>query len=1073
MALSWASYDHRNHCGRWPARSSLGPVPALLLVAGLLAPGANRGLAGSYPTDMLPASEGCLRLDLVGQAWGRPGEFDTGYQLVARDNLAAVADTASIRLVDVTYPENPRVLGQVGLSGVERMAFVGPRLVALANGTLHMVDIAVPAAPTVDPLAMADAWTFSMVAALDDHHLIGLGTPPTRSLSADPEWAAANGGPALVILDLSSSPARTRWTVLLPDARAMAVGDGWAYAESMGRLQVIDVRDPARATIVSSVDLPSAFHQQLTEVHVLAGRRTLMVTADSPYVIDSPAEHTTLAFVDVRDRPRPSVTRHIVVPGHSHAIQLDEDLRLVAVGDALMAIDASDPAAPEAVTVWMARGGPYVSAGVIAGGRLLETGSGRLLKVYDLGRYEPCTREPALESPPTARPSGTRLALPLVLKSRFQRPQTMRDGDRLAQRGGMVWSAFLRGHTAFLGVGSGLSVVDLSNPDVPRTLAEGVPLLEPATQLTAAGPVLYAVSGAGAVQAFDIANPAHPRELARLRVQDGVISAGVAGQHLLVGSSHAVTVIDVSQPAAPRPLRSVFPPSPAVSYAVAGDRLYALMAVRQIWQYDPQRQIAHTGGYLSIQGGSYVALAGTDERLYVSTGDRLDVYRTSGDYGPSLFSSTELSLRRIVLAGTALYGLDSASRPVLITLADRDHPRVVAQLDAGRWLSLAGSADRLVLSALIAPAQVVDTTLLDQPRLATELVPPWFPANVLAIDDEVAYVSTLETGPFSETWHVVDYSRPGAIEDLGPLLGGSRGAGSLSQEAYRQGNIVYVVARVTAGDQAVVDVLDVTEPRRPRLVASLPLTGTEVVARVTGDGQRLYIWRRSLSREDDRIEILDPADPSPGRVLARIGPLSTQRSSAALAASAGYLYAGDASGIAVYDVRDPAAPSLVGHQGLPGGAVELRVDGNRLYALTNPGFVSSNYAPPARLLTILSLDQPTAPMPLGATIAGLTVGDFTYTSQLAVANGIAVVSAPSLGVDIVDVRDPTRPRRIAEWPAVGANNAVSIAGSRLLVAADYAGLVIDDLGGLVPLPPLPALALSASPRHDLRRRDQD
>lgn len=1020
---------------------------SLLAVATVLLLGVHVGAAQSPPSYLMPAGDGCLRLSLLGEAWGQPGEFPYSHSVLAGGDLAVVSDDSRVRIVDLTRPESPQVVGQVSLSWARLVGLAGHHVYALSARKLYRIDVAVPTTPTVEPVAMEAAWTFSSASMSDDDHLVGLGSPPDSARAQGDRPAQSEGQESVVVLDVSASPAQVTSLVPVPNGRAMAMSNGWTYVETVGQLQVVDVRDPARAAIVASVSLPTPFQDANSiEAHVLAGQRSVVVTASSPRPLDAPTETTSLAFVDAGDPRAATVKRQLTLAGRPPIMQLAGDTFLVLAEDTTYVIDAADPAAPNTVPAWIQRGSTKLQAVAMAGGRLLVTGYGQLLTVYEFNRDAVCEEAFPESPPPDPRPAASRLLLPVVLDGRFQRQGAMRDVDPIAQTGGFVRTALLSGQTAYLAVGPGLAVVDVSDPDAPRTLAQGVPCLGSATYLAMAGRVLYATTVAGSVQAFDVSDPTSPREVARLRVPGGVRFAGVVGQSLLIGTPSVVTQIDVSRPAAPRPTANVFPPRPAVVFGMAGTHLYALLADRSLWQYDPRSQVARLVDSLNIAGGSNVALSGTSERLYVSTGDQIHTYSLANGE-PVRLSSIPVGLTRLVVGGSRLYGLDGRYQLVTFDLSDPDRPRESATLDALGWSYLAGSEDRVVLMGLSKPGLIVDTTVLDRPRPAAQLMEPWMPANVLAVAHDVAYADVRATGRLSATWRIVEYSGQGMLQDIGPLFPDGRVPHQGTQQAFRQGTTVYVVSQAVPDNQIVVDILDVTDPQRPQQVRTLHLAGDETVAKMTSDGPRLYLWRRSADRQSHRIEIFDLAIGVPDPVSS-IDLLPPEPSWPALAAAGGYLYFSDATGVRVFDVRDATNPRAVGRQDLLGGIVDLQVADERLYALTSPGSVAGNNMP-RRQLTILALDDPAAPLPLGAVVAGQTPGNFDYAAQLSVANGIAVASAPNAGVDVIDVSEPGRPRRIAELPAGGVGNGISLHGRRLFIAADFAGMVVEDLTSVV------------------------
>ena len=141
----------------------------------------------------------------------------------------------------------------------------------------------------------------------------------------------------------------------------------------------------------------------------------------------------------------------------------------------------------------------------------------------------------------------------------------------------------------------------------------------------------------------------------------------------------------------------------------------------------------------------------------------------------------------------------------------------------------------------------------------------------------------------------------------------------------------------------------------------------------------------------------------------------------------------------IVDVRDPAAPAL--HTRSGGAANSLHIAGNLLYVA-------------GKTLDVMDVRDPGAPVLLGSAIVGSP-----GAHGLAVEGGFAYTGS---GIEqrlvIVDVADPTRPRRVAGVYTPGRVSTVAVAGGVAFMADSYSprGVQIADV-----TVPRPAALLSA------------
>ena len=145
--------------------------------------------------------------------------------------------------------------------------------------------------------------------------------------------------------------------------------------------------------------------------------------------------------------------------------------------------------------------------------------------------------------------------------------------------------------------------------------------------------------------------------------------------------------------------------------------------------------------------------------------------------------------------------------------------------------------------------------------------------------------------------------------------------------------------------------------------------------------------------------------------------------------SGNYAYlADDASGLLIFNVIDPAAPTLAGTYDTPGTAQEVFVSGN--YAYVADGISG---------LQIINVSNPTAPTLTGTfNMTGSTFG--VYVSGI-----YAYLAESSFGLRIVNVSNPASPTLTGTYTTPGYAYKVYVSGNYAYVADGNSGLAIINV----------------------------
>jgi hypothetical protein len=351
-----------------------------------------------------------------------------------------------------------------------------------------------------------------------------------------------------------------------------------------------------------------------------------------------------------------------------------------------------------------------------------------------------------------------------------------------------------------------------------------------------------------------------------------------------------------------------------------------------------------------------------------------------------------------------------------------------------------GAAKEVVLvgpRAFVASAQfglaIVDVSTPSQPTAVGVAVPPFY-AERVAVSGTLAVLTGNSLG-----LKVVDVSDPTRPLTLGALAGTLKGVQA-------EGTYAYTI-QVVPGNPARTDliVIDLATPSAPAVVGRVTVAaGTEL--RVAGGFAYVAAGGAGL-------QVVDVRTPTAPRVVAT---RDTPGSGRALTLAGAVAYVADGTAVVAIDIRTPTEPVLLGSVATSAAAVGAA--GTRLYVIdgllfkvfdvTVPGQPVLRYSGTgwgaqgvAAAGTLAYLASPDVNAATGA--GGLYVVDTAVASAprllanlfggfenfaLGVEGTTAVVAGNSLGLRVVDVRDPTRPQARGTVPGTMKGVAMSTGG---------------------------------------------
>lgn len=399
---------------------------------------------------------------------------------------------------------------------------------------------------------------------------------------------------------------------------------------------------------------------------------------------------------------------------------------------------------------------------------------------------------------------------------------------------------------------------------------------------------------------------------------------------------------------------------------------------------------------------------------------------------------------RDALANTGNDGL------ALLDVTDADHPAIVGQLplnqgplslatvgsrlyvtghDAARGQSLAAHEVLLAIDAAD-PARPLPTgkLVLREPGIVS---PAPVPLSILEAGDALWLLRTLQAGNPDET-EVVAYDGSGMLADDGPLRVRMPGRhASAAADAARA--LVHAILVDASRGRVTLQTL---EPR-----AAAPLRSSLELVERRGCGGPLAL-RGKLAAYADRcsriLQVIDLGDPDRPRLLGSL-PLDIAAGDLAWHGDKIVLAGGAMGGLLVIDAADPARPTALGRMaGL--GAV------GRLAIQLGQGGDAHLYAsdPVAGLWTLDPRAAAAEPPPLDPS-AYLIGGplDLPQAADLVVADGRLVVGGWSEGLRPFDLATPAQPRPLPTLAQGRRAESLTTDGRRI-----YAGLGSVGLAAL-------------------------
>lgn len=529
---------------------------------------------------------------------------------------------------------------------------------------------------------------------------------------------------------------------------------------------------------------------------------------------------------------------------------------------------------------------------------------------------------------------------------------------------------------------SGLEVVDLSDPSSPRIVGN-LDTAGISFQVAASGNLVYLIHYGSGLRIIDVSDPAAPRQVGFL---SGSTYYGVAVEgttvYLTIWTGDAqsgLRVIDASDPTAPRIVGGANTGGGASAVAVSGGIacLADGSALRIIDVSVPTSPLIV--GTLDAPAW-HVCLEG-DTAYIVSGSDDLRVVDLSNPTFPQIVGSAALagSAEDVAVSGGRVFVAAGSRGLQEFDVSEPTAPvpvREVSTLGMAWGVAMAGAYACVAVEYV--GLRVFDT--LNPPAQAGRLSLPDLP-TALTVRRSLAYVVAGSSSQPVGYLGVVDVSDPGA-----PVVQGSCSTLGGPTSILKSGSCAYV--GVSYPRQAL-EVFDVYDPPHPSHLGSVTIPGS-AYARIYAMAVRgTYVYAAADEAGLVVFDVSNPAAPSVAAVI------DTPTDAVGIGIEGQYAFVlGSSYWFLVYDLANPISPQLVATQ-VTAGAYAMCIDQGHAYVVGSHVFY------------VMDISSPLSPQLVGS-LHGIPSSD-----NVAVSGGYAYSTSwgytGGAGMLVVDIENPTAP----------------------------------------------------------------
>ena len=557
--------------------------------------------------------------------------------------------------------------------------------------------------------------------------------------------------------------------------------------------------------------------------------------------------------------------------------------------------------------------------------------------------------------------------------------------DLLGQLGGAVSALELSGNLAWIGEGSGLVAIDISNPNAPTALGRiGLPCM--LNDIAISGTTAYVANDEAGIQVVNLSNTAAPAIRSFFDTPGNAKAITLLGGRAYVADgTGGLQILDLSNPSALTRTGAVDTPGDAAGVAVVtrSDGVYALIA-----DGDNGMQV------VNVSNPAQPTLQTT-----LSTGTAAVCIGVSGNY--------------------AYVGHISGASVKIVNITDPKSPSVVGTLDTSNWGVATGSlhVNGSLLWVLAPNSQGARVFSLAVPSAPTNY--SLSPSSLLSLGAKIRGNGSLGLVADRTGLKLFDISTPSIPSNRGSYQSPVTNANRIDVNATHT-----FIADWSRG----LRVIDVSTQGNPRLTGSYWITDGNAL-NVTLHGSYAYL---SLGQNGLRaINITTPTSPiAEGLLLAANTSVSDFAFSGTTGVYGGFFQNGR---MGVVDLTSPGAPSHRSSIDLP-----VTNDYQNIFGVTVRGTLAY-VANADNGLRIVDISNPSSPSLRGSVSLGYA------RSVVLSADGSYAYVACSDGLRVVNVSNPSSPSVVGTFNASGICHDVQQSQGRVYLAASTQGILVVNV----------------------------
>jgi len=582
-----------------------------------------------------------------------------------------------------------------------------------------------------------------------------------------------------------------------------------------------------------------------------------------------------------------------------------------------------------------------------------------------------------------------------------------------------------QGNFVYAAGNSGLQIVDISNPDVPVAAGAYTPANQPLVQgVAVGGNYAYLSLGSYGLDIVNIQNPKAPSRVAVLGspsisniglVQvSGNVVYGTESVSLASSTSSILRAIDVSTPSAPALIGS-FDLSTlnagAAEYvsdlAVVGNRLYVLSYtqsdfINRLRIFDVS--VTQGTATLTLQGTLALGNTGTRDikvngnQVYIGLSSSVAIYDVSNPEDITSLGSLDVGsfndANSLWVSGNTVYVVTTTEGPSHLLMFDVTTPDAATLLGDVQFdysIDIVGSGDHLFIASDAHNGGLYSVNVASAPA-QTQIGSA--PLDFGLQDIAVAGTNLYAVGDGFQIYDITNPLQPQATGSLA-VANTTKGITTSGNRAYLANNVLGLV------------VVDITNPQQPVELTGLTLTTS--ASDIAVSGNYAYVTDNGAG-----LHIVDISGATPA--LAQTVRVNNAN---AVAIAGNYAFVADGDGLEAVNLTTIGqAFSEAGVNGVLQGQ-DVVISGN--YAFVVDG---SNGG-----VAVVDISDPKAMSVVARTV------NWTTPERLVLA-GTTLYAVDSADISIIDITNPTRPISIGHIGRGSAGSVgVAVSGSYLFDAS--------------------------------------